>query len=222
MRLFLIDAVGNLVFFALAYYWLGLRLSSIGNTAVSVLLAAGLLTLVAYLMALAFNREPVAAVRRTLPMLAWLGIVALVLGVFAYLDSYTTAVGQWLGSALTFATRTPVQLDFLPRTVLAILLLVLTLRTLLPVAVRVANGAGGLRDWRAVPLSVSYLAAVFAWAVVGSWLPWKLFWWIPSVSSFAGQMASFVLRAGAAFVLYVGAWLVFAGYCRAKTLTPER
>lgn len=223
IRVFLMEAVGNLALFALGYYWLALPTSSIGNVILSVALVVLMMAMAAYLIAFAFNRDARASVRRIPALLTWLGISGAVWAGFAYLLSFAPAIDLWIDSALTFATRIPVQIPYISRGVLLIGLLILALRLLLPVAARAANyGADGLRDWRPVPLSLRYIAAVIAWVLIGLWIPWRLFWWIPTITSFAGQMASFVLRAGVAFALFTGGWLLFAGYCRAKTATPKR
>ena len=223
IRLFVVDAVGNLALFALGYYWLGLPASSTGNVVLSVVLVVLMMALAAYLLALAFNRDARSAIGSIPALLIWLGLIAPVAYAFAILLSYTAGIDNWINSALTFATRIPVQLKYISSGVLLLVLAIVALRVLLPVAVRAAaHGADGLRDWRPVPLTLGYFLAAAAWLFAGLWMPWKLFWWIPTLSSFEGQMASLVLRAGLTFVLYVGAWLIFAGYCRTKTLTPER
>ena len=85
------------------------------------------------------------------------------------------------------------------------------LGTVYTVAARTAN-----------KLSMGYLATTAAWALAGLWLPWTLFWWIPYLASFEGQVLSFTLRVGAAFILYVAAWLIFAWYVRGLALPRER
>ena len=219
---FIGHALGHLTLFGLAYYWLGLPASSTGNLALSVVLALIILCLLAYLVAFAFNRDARLSLSRTPPMLVWLGLLLPVAGVFTWAFSKTNAVDQWINSALTLATRTPVNLTYWGKVSTALLAL-LTIRLLLPVAARTANsGFEGLRDWRPVGHSLGYLAATAAYAFAGLWLPWKLFWWIPTLASFEGQMLSFTLRVGAAFILYVAAWLIFAWYVRGQTLSPER
>ena len=219
---FIGHAIGNLALFGLTYYWLGLPASSTGKLALSAVLALIILLLVAYLVAFAFNRDARLSLSRIPPMLVWLGLLLPVAAVFSWACGKTHDVDQWINSGLTLATRTPVNLTYLGK-VLATLLAILAIRLLLPVAARTANsGFEGLRDWRPVKLSLGYLAASTAYAFAGLWLPWTLFWWIPNLASFEGQMLSFILRVGAAFILYVGAWLIFAGYVRGQTLSPER
>lgn len=219
---FMGHAVGHLALFGLAYYWLGLPASSVGKLALSAVLAVVILLLVAYLVAFAFNRDARLSLSRIPPMLVWLGLLLPVAAVFSWACGKTHDVDQWINSALTLATRTPVNLTYLGK-VLAAILAIMAIRLLLPVAARTANsGFEGLRDWRPVKLSLGYLAAFTAYAFAGLWLPWTLFWWIPNLASFEGQMLSFILRVGVAFTLYVAAWLIFAGYIRGQTLSPER
>ena len=219
---FIGQAIGHLALFGLGYYWLGLPASSTGKLILSAVLALIILLLVAYLMAFAFNRDARLSLSRIPPMLVWLALLLPVAGVFTWVCSKTHAVDQWINSALTLATRTPVNLTYLGKA-LAALLAILAIRLLLPVAARTANsGFEGLRDWRPVALSLGYLAATAAYAFAGLWLPWTLFWWIPTLTSFEGQVLSFALRVGAAFILYVGAWLIFAWYVRSQALPPER
>jgi hypothetical protein len=54
--------------------------------------------------------------------------------------------------------------------------------------------------WVGTPLFV--LAAV--------WIPMRLLAWVPRMSGFGMEMASFVLRAGAAYLLFVAGWLSLA------------
>lgn len=226
MRAFLIDAAGNLAVFGLSYYWLSLPASSTGNLLLSVALAAVIYLLVAYLVAFAFNRDARGAASRVPALAVWLLVVAGLLAAIMPVWGWAEGVGNWLASALTFSTRVPVKPEWLVacfRFLVGGLAGLVMLAALLPVAVRAAqHGGEGLRDWRPVSLTWGYLASAVTWMAIGLWLPWKLFWWIPQFATFEGQMASFAVRAGLAFALYVATWLIFAGYCRAKTLSPER
>ncbi len=219
IRVFLIDALGNLILFALAYYWLGLPASSAGSLALSAGLALVMLLLLAYLIAFAFNRNAKMSLARIPAILAWLALAIIPVAAILFAMQWTTAVDNWISSALTFATRTPIQLPYF-RLILLAILVFLAVRLLLPVAARTAAlGFDGLRDWRPAPSSL-LRAAVYLF--VGLWLPWKLFWWIPTIDSFTGQMTSFVLRVGTAFALYVSAWLLFAWHIRGQALPRER
>ncbi len=223
IRVFLIDALGNLALFGLAYYWFGIPASSATNLALSAALLALILALAAYLVALAFNRDPVASTRRIPVMLIWLAVLALLFAALTPVWGWATPIGNWLGSALTFGTRTPVKPEWIATLFrLGVLLFggLVLIAGLFPAAARAAT-TGTLRDWRPV-LSLGYIAGAFTYFFAGLWLPWTLFWWIPAVQSFEGQMASFLARAGLAFGIFVFAWLVFAAHIRQRTLSPER
>jgi hypothetical protein len=218
IRIFLIDAVGNLALFGLAYYWLGLSAGSTGALALSAVLAIVLAALAAYLIAFGFNRDAKAAVSKIPVMLLWLfaaGIVALILKT---VWSYAGPIDNWINSALTLATRKPIQFEYM-RTVFAAIAFLLFAAILLPAAARAA-ATGSLFDIRPVS-GRGYLLSFLVYVFIGLWLPWTLFWWIPRVDSLTGQTASFLARMLLAFTLYVGAWLIFAWHCRAKALAPE-
>jgi hypothetical protein len=63
---------------------------------------------------------------------------------------------------------------------------------------RIYRAAGG-GPFRPHP---ALLLALPAAAFVGLWLPYRLLWWIPPLSSFAGQTTSLVLRFAAADLLF--------------------
>jgi len=46
--------------------------------------------------------------------------------------------------------------------------------------------------------------------LIAVWVPLKLVAWVPHMKTFNGEMTSFVLRAAAAFLLFVSGWLVLA------------
>lgn len=219
MRLFLLDAAGSLVFFALGYYWLGLNSATNASLALSVAVLIALALLGAWLMSFAFSRDVRSALRRVPVLLPWLVIAAAVAGLYFYAASYAEPLDHWVSSALTLATRTPVQLPF-ARPLIGFLAFLIAATVLLPAAARAVQ-TGSLRDWRPV-FTRPHLAAAVVYLYFGLWLPWTLFWWIPETGSFAGEMTSFLVRAGLALFFFVGAWLVFAWHCRAESLAPER
>jgi hypothetical protein len=82
---------------------------------------------------------------------------------------------------------------------------------LLPVIANVAGrGWGGFRDFG------KGMRAWWIWIVVpvllacGFLLPLRLVQWVPDVDGFWAQSASFVLRAGGAYLLLGAAWLLLA------------
>jgi hypothetical protein len=218
IRVFVIDAIGNVALFALAYYWLGLPAASTGHLALSILVPIILAALAAYLMAFAFNRDARAAVSRIPVMLLWLVIAGMSFALILFALGYVNTIDNWINSALTLLTRKPVQLPYMGTIFRGIGAFLFAL-ILLPAAAR-AVVTGQLKDFRPVNKR-NYLLATAGYLFLGLWLPWTLFWWIPRVESFGGQMTSFLLRMTIAFSLYIGAWLVFAWYCRAQALAPE-
>ena len=222
IRVLAMEAVGSVLLFAVAYYWLGLPSASAGHLAISAILALAGAMLAAYLIALAFNRQLGAAGSRTPVMLLWLLIAAVVFAALMPVWGWSGAAGNWLGSALTLGLRTPVKpqaVSTVYDAAITLLAALILMTTLLPAAARAAH-TGSLRDWHPV-FSKAYLAASALYLFAGLWLPWTLFWYIPTIASFEGQMASFLLRGALAFGLFVGAWVVFAWYCRAQALAPE-
>jgi hypothetical protein len=222
MRIFIIDTIGNLTLFGLFYYWLGLSAASAGSLVMAILVAIVLAALAAYLVAFGFNRDPIAALGKVPVMMLWLVVALTVLVVLMPFWNWAVPVGNWLGSALTFGTRTPIKPAWISTAwqygVNLIGAFILT-AILLPAAARAVQ-TGSLRDWRPIA-GRSYLLTAALYLFIGVWVPWTLFWYIPRIDSFAGQMASFGLRMALAFSLYVGAWLVFAWHCRGQALPPE-
>jgi hypothetical protein len=50
-----------------------------------------------------------------------------------------------------------------------------------------------------------------------AWLPFQLYRWTPRVGSFGMEMTSFVLRLGAAYLLFIAAWLLLVRVSAAAT-----
>lgn len=64
-----------------------------------------------------------------------------------------------------------------------------------------------LRNWR-------YWAAIVLLAAVGFYFPWRTATWVPGAESFAGQMASMVVRFLVGYLIAIGSLLVFAALLR--------
>jgi hypothetical protein len=79
---------------------------------------------------------------------------------------------------------------------------------LVPVAAAVA--VNGWQGFRPSSLSRRYLywLEVCALLLLAVRIPLLLLSWMPKISSFGGEMASFIVRAGFAYLLFVGALLV--------------
>lgn len=78
---------------------------------------------------------------------------------------------------------------------------------LLPLAGAAVNGLpiawAAYRHWW-------YWAAALLLLLVGIYLPLKLVGWVPSVSGFTLQAASFAVRVGVGYLLFVTAWVMLA------------
>jgi hypothetical protein len=79
-----------------------------------------------------------------------------------------------------------------------------------PVVFIPAFGGAATYGWRVwegfTPRALVSPVLVF----LAAWVPLRLLNWTPKMSSFALEMTSFVLRAALAYLLFCGAWIVFA------------
>jgi hypothetical protein len=204
---------GNALLLWLGYTWLGMaegdRPHLVGSAA--VLLAFGLGALWLHATALAFfgqNNLAAAAstALRRLPQLFALAVaVALVYGLLSYCYSAFDHMAFVIGSAATMTLRKPVP----PARVLAcfhafvwLLRWIVVPALALPVAARVlSNGSSRLiRHW-------PYWIAVGALLLCAICVPLRLLDWIPKAETFGMQMASFALRIGFGYLLFVAALL---------------
>lgn len=208
LKLFLFDAAGNLAIFALIWYWLGIPVAKTWQLAWIGVLALLIVSAVAYLLAVAFTREIKGAVRQTPRYLIWMGVLGLCGVVLLWLRAQREDVGLWIGSWLTYQLRVPVAPESATRTfewIIALAGAAVLFLWLLPIAAR--------GDWRyrvRPLLAPRYLLLVAGYFLIGLYLPWRLFWWAPEITSYAGQLTSAALRWTLAFAIYVWCWLEFA------------
>ena len=212
--------VGNALLLWLGYYWLG-----IGEASVAALLWGALVGLVVLAGAcwlhggtLAWFRAPLepGVFRKTLARLLPLAVAVLAIGVVYYfvgrLREWSADPGYSLASWLTLKLRKPVK----PAAVL-----------------RAFDVVFWIVRWAVVPVFVVPLAADLAsngWSglrafgrLAGKWLYWieapvllvcairaplALIGWVPPVGGFSMEMASFVARLAAAYLLFTASWLV--------------
>ncbi len=57
-----------------------------------------------------------------------------------------------------------------------------------------------------------YWVAAAGVVIMGIYIPWKLIWWVPSLSGMTAQTASMAVRFGLAYLLAVAALLLFSGW----------
>ena len=207
--------IGNALLLWLGYAWLGMAegngLHLAGSAAVLLLFGLGALWLHATALAF-FAQAPkasfAAAARTALRRLPWLFALAVVV-VFLYIllsycygafDHTAFTIGSWL----TMTLRKPVP----PARVLTcyhaiiwILRWIVIPALALPVAAHLVSKAPRLfRRW-------PYWLAAGALLLLAVWVPLKLLDWIPRVSGFSAEAASFAARIGAGYLLFVAALL---------------
>jgi hypothetical protein len=217
-----IHLAGNAVLLWLGYYWLGLGESRAGALLWSGVVAALVVCLACWLYGAGFaffpQRRVGAAFRAALRRLAPLVVAAIaVVVVYVLLGRARDAMdnpGFRLASWLTLTLRKPVK----PATVQAIfhavfwvLRWVVAPVLLLPVGPAIVSrgwagfGAVGARCRRWL-----YWLEAPALLLIALCLPLKLVAWAPHMSSFGGEMTSFVVRAAVAYLLFAAGWLGLA------------
>jgi hypothetical protein len=220
-RLLAIQLPGNALALWLAYHWL-----SIGEARTGLLLwsaAVALFTAALFVWmhgaGLAWSRDPdgspLTAVLRRLPalLLAALVVLALYIALAALQDALRGPAFR-TSSWLTLRLRKPIK----PATVLSIVAGIFwAIRwAALPIALlprlrgAAALGFSGLRrvktkaTWPELMLTPVLL-------LVALWLPFRVLAWRPIMSSFGLEMASFAIRAAAAYLLFVVGLLTLEG-----------
>jgi hypothetical protein len=212
----LTHVIGNALLLWFGYAWLGMSeangLHLAGSAAVLLLFGLGALWLHGTALAF-FAQTPktgfAAAARialRRLPSLFALAIVVVLLYIllsycYGAFDHSAFVIGSWL----TMTLRKPVPpgrvLDCY-HALIWILRWIVVPALALPVAARlVSNTTPRLyRRWR-------YWLAAGALLLLAVWVPLKLLDWIPKVQGFGAEAASFVVRIGAGYLLFVAALL---------------
>ncbi len=208
---------GSALLLALGYWWLGVGESDASHLLLSGFTVLAILAGAAWLQGLALAcfcgfSYLQAAVRAARNLPALLAVLLLTLAVYGLLHSVSLHYGHTaflIGSYATMATRKPVaptSVALAFKIVIAIFQWALVPMLLFPLAAAVA--VRGWRGWRfgalrrrrkwlyAVEVAVLLLCAI--------WIPFRLFFWIPKIESFGGQMGSLVLRMGAGYLLFVG------------------
>ena len=223
-NLFLLQLAGNALLLWLGYEWLGVDESSGGKLLWSAVEALIILTLVCWLHGATmvyFASEKGATVNaafRTALRNAWVLVLlaVAVLAVYGLLSKWTAASDQpafRLASWMTLKLRKPVK----PATVRTIfhagfwiVQWVVLPVLLLPLASGLS--AKGWRGWKAVAVRGPwrYWVAVPVLTVVAFWVPLAILGWRPHVGGFGFEMVSFVVRAGAGYLLFVGGALLLA------------
>ncbi len=209
--------IGDALILWLGYAWLSVPESNSAHLLVSLAMIAGFICSALWLHGTAlvfFNRATQPGLRRAagtalrhLPALILLaGIVVLLYALLDWANAHLGAPAFRLASWLTLTIRKPVS----PARVLASFHAVVWLvrwwvlpAWLVPVAAAVA-----LENWVGFGClgqrhRISQFLKLFVLIAAGIWVPLKLLAWIPRMPNFGAEMASFVLRGGIAYLLFV-------------------
>jgi len=220
----LLHCAANALLLWMGYYWLGVGESTGTRLVWSFFVAAFFACLAVWLHGATFayfrasdnsnlNDAFRTALRNLVPLIV---LAVLVLCIYALLEwwrDYSAQPAFKIASYLTLKLRKPIK----PSTVLRVFNFFLwVLRwavlpvILLPLAAEMSTrGWSGLRGqswsrakrplyWLEVPL---LLTCAF-------WLPFRLIGWVPHVSGFGMEMASFLVRLIVAYLLFIAAWLL--------------
>jgi len=207
LSLMQVQLAGNALLLWLAYEWLGVGESSIPRLLWSAVFALAILAAFCWLHGATFAYfRGTRLGPRLLPfMTAALGAV-LLYALLAAWAAYSPQPAFNLASYLTHALRKPVKPNSVLRAFTIVLWMVRWLLLpwlLLPLASGIAaRGWGGFGEWRWRGRGW-LLAPVLLLA--GLWLPLVLLGWVPRVGGFWLQMASFAVRIGLAYLLFVAA-----------------
>jgi hypothetical protein len=223
MRLFLLQLAGNALLLWLAYEWLGVDESSglklVWSTVDALLiLALGCWLHGATMVYGSANAETINAAFRTVLRNLWVLIVLaiVVLAIYGLVSTVETLSNQpafQLASWLTLKLRKPVK-PATVRWVFHAMFWVVRWSVLpvllLPLAAGLAQR--GWRGGRSITVRRSWLfwLRISALSVIGLWLPLVILGWRPHVGTFGFEMVSFVVRAGVAYLLFVGGALLLA------------
>jgi hypothetical protein len=226
-----VQFAGNAVLLWLGYYWLGVGESRAAVLAWSALTAFAIVCLACWLhgSAFAFFAQPKAGLRasagialRRLPALIVLAIV--VAGVYLLVDRLTDpsrTAALRVASYLTMTLRRPVKPSWIAQAFGVLFWVVrwaIVPVLFLPMIAAVASrGWSGFRSIGALRRRRLYWLQVPILLVCAFWVPFRLLGWVPAVHGFSLEMASFVVRAATAYLLFVGAWLLLVFVTSAGT-----
>ena len=217
--------VANAVLLWLAYEWLALPESTVLRLAGSVALALAIVAAASWLHGATFAifrkdakltmGASFRTVLRHLPPLLLVVLAAIAIYSFlAWWAVYSATPAAKLASWLTLHFRKPVRPATAMRVFNAILWMVrwvLLPADLLPLFSGVAaRGWLGFNEFGWRRYSRLYRLEVPLLTLCGVWLPFRLLDWVPNVSGFTMEIASFALRIVAAYLLFVSAAMVLA------------
>jgi len=220
IALLIAHLVGNALLLWLGYYWLGLDESDAGHLIWSALVALTLIVgiaalhgfALAYFSGLTLKQAANKVAHNLLPLVVLSLLTLLLYGGLTWASQSFGKAAYVASSSATLALRKPIPPSAAQRVFeafLGLLRWVALPSLLLPLAAAIS-----VEGWRACNgrfLQKSkrclYWIQVALLLAVAIRLPFKLFFWVPHISAFSGQMASFLLRAGLGYLLFVTAAL---------------
>ena len=214
-----VHLAGNAAALYLGYYWLSIGEARVGLLAWSftIALLTALLFLWMHGAGLAYGRDPHAspfrAALRNLPVLLVAALIVLIVYIaLAKLQDLCGNPAFRLASWLTLKLRKPIK----PAAVLRIVAAAFwTLRwVIFPILLMPwisAIASTGFRTRRSAPFTWKQQALTPVLLLCALWLPFPLLQWRPFLSGFAPEMASFIVRAMVAYLLFAGGLLALEG-----------
>ncbi|MBI1896135.1 MAG: hypothetical protein HYS04_06300 [Acidobacteria bacterium] len=214
LRQFPIQALGLAMVLAGCWLWLGIPDERTWQVALAGLGALALAAFAAWLAGVAlaaFQAAPTLAAFRSalqrLPrLLPWTLLIVALAAAAVYLGSYDQRLTAYTASAATKWLQKPVKPESIHSIYPALRWLAFAVLALLVfpwMPPSRAPGSRPRRQWR-------YWAWAAAAIALGTYLPYKLVWWVPPTGSFAAEVASVLLRFGLAYLMAVAAWLLLA------------
>jgi len=218
----LLQIFGNALLMWLLYYWLGIGEANAGQLLWSALVALLIAAAACCLHGAAFEyfREsprrlrPAFGVtlRHLLPMLAAVIAIGVVYLFIFQIADWCSKPAFTIASYLTQKLRTPIKPASLLKGFLAVLWVVRWIVLpvlLLPMVAGIASrGWSGFGAFGARARSWRYWIEALALTLLALWIPFRLVGWVPHANSFSMEMISFLARATAGYLLFVGAWLL--------------
>jgi hypothetical protein len=239
-KLWLLNLFGNALLLAAVYGWLLLPDAHGWQVAVSALLALAVIFFGLWLRTgsfayfrLAEFRDSSAvwrafrhALRHIIALALWaIPLAAAEWGVL-HLRKYAPQFGVWFWQKFSLLRFGSPRQIYHTADWLLLLLVALLAIAWLPIASTVAalglKPARMVRSWRVLK-QATYWIWIVVLAIVGGYLPYKIVWWIPDLSTLNKQALSAGLRFLLAYVLLISAWvaLLFIVGVRVEREDPD-
>lgn len=224
MKLALGHFVANLALLGLGYYWLGIGMARQSQLVWNAAVALGLIVIACCAYGAVFGfyasgeRKLVSpawksAVRNLAPLVLFAIAVLVVYWLMALWQDYSSNPAFTLASFLTLTFRKPVKPASVSRVLDAVLWVVRF--AVLPVLLLPMLAAIAAQGWRGFGAAGSRVKRWWFWIVapvllwVALRLPFAILGWKPT-GQFVLEMMSLILRALAAYLVFVVGWLVLA------------